>query len=88
MTLIAGFQTIYMINRLQCSWVFWYKVINILEEAAASIFRAEYSSTLKLGVICSSGLLVTIYQTTQCHISEDHNLSIHCHENLNSKIFT
>jgi hypothetical protein len=29
-----------------------------------------------------SKMLVAIYQATKCHILEDHNLNIHCHENI------
>jgi hypothetical protein len=28
----------------------------------------------------SSKMMVRVYQTTQCHIQEDSNLNIHCHE--------
>jgi hypothetical protein len=37
-------------------------------------------STLKMKGIHSSVQLVTVYQSTQCNITEDLNLQQHCHE--------
>jgi len=34
----------------------------------------DITSTLKVKAICSSTLLVTIYQTTQCHTAEQCSL--------------
>jgi hypothetical protein len=34
----------------------------------------------------SSGILVNIYSTKHCHISEDSNVHNHCHENFKSHI--
>jgi hypothetical protein len=39
-------------------------------------------SSLKMETTGFSEMLVPIYQTTRCHITEDHNLNIHCHEKL------
>jgi hypothetical protein len=42
------------------------------------------SSTLKVEAAGSSEILIMIYHTTQCHISEDSNLHSHCHKNFRS----
>jgi hypothetical protein len=53
-----------------CSSVLWYKVTNVSEEPAASIFSEKKKAA------GSTGTLVTFYQTTQCHIPKNNNLRI------------
>jgi hypothetical protein len=40
--------------------------------------------TMKMMAVCSSEMLVTICEITQCHSAEDTSHNIHCHENLMS----
>jgi hypothetical protein len=47
-------------------------------------FCVTYSCTLKMEAADSSKMLVPIYQITQCYISDDSNVCIHCRENLKS----
>lgn len=49
-----------------------------------SFLDLKESSTQKSDVTSSSKTLASIYQTTQCHIQEDHYPDTHCQENLKS----
>ena len=57
----------------------WYMVASTLEKHSAPVFRAKWSIfldylTLKLEELYSSIILITVYQLTQCHITEGLNL--------------
>ena len=56
--------------------------MSVLEKLAASIFRVENSSILKIEVVDFSEMLVPIYQHTHCHAPEECNLNTDCYENL------
>jgi hypothetical protein len=57
---------------------------SILEECAASVLMLP--CTLKMEAAASCELLVSIHLLTWCHITEHHDLTTHCHVNLNSNI--
>jgi len=43
------------------------------------------SSYMKMMAVCSSEMLVTVCEITQCHSSECTSLNIHCFENIGSR---
>jgi len=49
--------------------------------------QAQLVSTLKMRALGSSAALATIYQTKNCHITEEHNVNNQCHDNLQSHIW-
>jgi hypothetical protein len=61
-------------------------VINILEKLATPIFRDEVISTMEVGAVGFSATLVTTYETTWLHNTEDRSLNFHAHENLKSHL--
>jgi hypothetical protein len=65
--------------------IVWQIGTKVLEEHAPTTFRVEVTLVLKMQAQGSSKMLTSIYQTKRRHISRDHNLSIHCHENLTSE---
>jgi hypothetical protein len=59
----------------------------ISEEPVAFISKAEDCfSVIKIGAMGSSEILVSIYQTAWCQITEGSNLDTHSHKNLKSNI--
>jgi hypothetical protein len=60
------------------------EICHILEEP---VFTVQFS-TLKLEAASSFEMLVSIYQTTQHHISENNDLNSNCCDNLKSRVFT
>jgi hypothetical protein len=65
-----------METMMLCDTVLSGRKTEVLEESAVSVFRVEVSQ--------NTG--PCIYQATQHHISEDHNLNFHHSENLKSHI--
>jgi hypothetical protein len=55
----------------------WYNT-NVLEDHAAFIFRANMEAA------SSCGTMVSYHIITQGHNPEDHDLNLHCCENLKS----
>jgi len=53
--------------------VTWYKDISFSNKSAAFNFRAEEMKSKTAG---SFKKLITIYQATQCHFTENHHLNI------------
>jgi hypothetical protein len=60
--------------------------INILEKLATPVFRVEVVSTMEVGAAGFSASLVTTYETTWLHNTEDHSVNFHCCENLKSHL--
>lgn len=64
--------------------VVWYLGTNVNVEPVASVFGED---SLKMEVACAWEILVCTYETTQCHIPQDHSLNNHFHENLEDPIY-
>jgi len=65
----------------------WYMVASTLEKHSALVFRDKQSVfldylTLKMEELYSSCMLITVYQLTQCHITEGLNLQTFYVSNL------
>jgi hypothetical protein len=56
-----------------------------LEEHIASIFKVEGLGTIFLQKI---GTHLLAYTYLQCHKPENHNMNLHCHENLICSIYS
>jgi hypothetical protein len=47
---------------------------SVSEEPNATILSLKELSTLKTEAVCSNEMLLPVYQTTQCHVSEDSDI--------------
>jgi hypothetical protein len=64
---------------MPCNFVDRYQCFG---ERTASIFREKSEHILMMEAAGSSKMLACIYHTAQGHIPKDHDLNIHCHENI------